>query len=145
MRARFVAIGLFLPAAVLSQQSSSQGIDAAIRRLEERWRAAQQANDTTAFRELLAPDVTFIGTSGALRDRASYIASRSGSWIPRSTQFTVDELRLRAYGTTVVVTGRETTAGAGVNATGRFTHVWARHGTAWTLVALQRTEVAPHQ
>jgi hypothetical protein len=106
-------------------------------------RAAQQANDTAAFRELLAPDVTFIGTSGTLRDRADYIATRTGSWIPRSTSFTVDELRLRTYSTAVIVTGRETSTGAGTNASARFTHVWARRDGTWTLVALQRTEIAP--
>ena len=143
MRARFVVIGVFLPATALAQQSPPLRAQAAVRQLEERWRVAQQANDTAAFRELLAPDVTFVGTSGALRDRAGYIDSRADSWIPHSAQFRVDELRLRVYGTTVIVTGRETSTGAGVNATGRFTHVWARHGSTWTLVALQRTEIAP--
>jgi uncharacterized protein (TIGR02246 family) len=145
MRARFAIISLFLPATVLSQQAPTVPIQTGIRRLEERWRAAQQANDTAAFRELLAPDVTFVGTSGTLRDRAGYIASRSGSWIPRSAQFRVDELRLRVYGNTVIVTGRETSTGPGVDASGRFTHVWARHGSTWILVALQRTAIAPSQ
>ena len=67
-----------------------------------------------------ASDVTFIGTSGTLRDRADYIASRSGSWIPKSTSFTVDELRLRTYGAVVIVTGRETSTGAGTQAKGTF-------------------------
>jgi len=143
MRARLAALALFLPATILSQQSASRGVETSIRRLEEQWRVAQQANDTMAFHELLSPGVTFIGTSGSLRDRAGYIASRAGSWIPRSAQFTVSELRIRVYGTAVVVTGRETSAGPGVAATGRFTHVWARDGNAWALVAIQRTEIAP--
>lgn len=143
MRARFAVIGLFLPATGLAQQSPTIGTQAAVRQLEERWRVAQQANDTATFRELLAPDATFVGTSGALRDRAGYINSRADSWIPRSAQFRVDELRLRVYGMTVIATGRETSTGPGVNATGRFTHVWARRGASWSLVALQRTEIAP--
>lgn len=126
-----------------SLSRSRRDVEASIRRLEERWRAAQQANDTAAFSELLAPDVTFIGTSGSLRDRADYIASRSRSWIPRATAFTVDELLLRFYGTVVIVTGRETSTGSGIAATGRFTHVWVRRNESWALVALQRTEIAP--
>jgi ketosteroid isomerase-like protein len=145
MRARFAVIGVFLPATALAQQSPTLRVEAAIRQLEQRWRVAQQANDTAAFRELLAPDVTFVGTSGALRDRAGYINSRADSWIPHSAQFRVDELRLRVYGTTVIVTGRETSTGHAFNATGRFTHVWARRGATWSLVALQRTEIAPPQ
>jgi predicted TIM-barrel fold metal-dependent hydrolase/ketosteroid isomerase-like protein len=142
MRSQLAILALVLPA-ILTAQQPSRAVEASIRRLEERWRAAQQANDTAAFRELLAPDVTFIGTSGSLRDRAGYIASRSGSWILRSTAFTVDELRLRFYGTVVIVTGRGTSTGAGTAATGRFTHVWARRNETWMLVAIQRTEIAP--
>ena len=143
MRARFAVIGMLLPAIGFAQGSPTLRAQAAVRQLEERWRVAQQANDTAAFRELLAPDVTFVGTSGALRDRAGYINSRADSWIPHAAQFRVDELRLRVYGTTVIVTGRETSIGPGVNATGRFTHVWVRRGSSWNLVALQRTEIAP--
>jgi uncharacterized protein (TIGR02246 family) len=143
MKWRLAIIALCLPAILSSQQTSSSGIDTTIRRLEDRWRAAQQANDTAAFHELLAPDVTFIGTSGSLRDRADYIASRAGSWIPRSTSFTVDELRIRSYGTVVIVTGRGTTTGAGTQASARFTDVWAHRNGTWMIVAIQRTEIAP--
>jgi uncharacterized protein (TIGR02246 family) len=142
MRLRVLLIGLSVPAALIAQQAPPRAAETTIRRLEERWRSAQQSNDTAAFRQLLAPDVTFIGTSGSLRDRAAFIASRSDSWIPRSAKFTVDELRIRDYGTTVVVTGRETTTGSGTEATGRFTHVWARRHDKWILVALHRTEIA---
>jgi ketosteroid isomerase-like protein len=143
MGLRVVVVSLVLPVAMVAQQPPSHAVDTTIRRLEERWRAAQQANDTVAFRELLAPELTVIGTSGSLRDRVGYIASRSTSWIPHSSQFSVDELHLRPYGTTVVVTGRETAAGSGPRVTARFTHVWAQRGRIWTLVAVQRTEIAP--
>ena len=143
MRLRLTVIALGFPVMVVAQQPPSSGVDTLIRRLEDRWRAAQQANDTAAFHELLAPDVTFIRTSGTLRDRADYMATRSGSWIPKSTSFTVDELRLRPYGTVVIVTGRETSTGAGTQARARFTHVWARRDATWTLVALHRTDIAP--
>lgn len=142
MRLCLAAAGLVLPAMLVAQQSPTRSVETTVRRLEEHWRAAQKSDDTAAFRKLLAPELTFIGTSGSLRDRDGYIASRAQSWIPRSARFTVDGLRLRAYGTTVTVTGRETTTGTGVAAQGRFTHVWARRGSTWVLVALQRTEIA---
>ena len=114
-----------------------------ILRLEEEWRMAQHDNDTTAFSRLLAPDLTFIGTSGSFRDRAGYVASRSGSWIRRAVSFTVTELRVRIYGATAIVTGRESTTGAGVENGGRFTHVWLQRQGKWQLVAVQRTDIAP--
>jgi len=143
MHLRLAIIGLCVPAILSAQQTTGSSVERTIRQLEDRWRVAQQTNDTAAFHQLLAPDVSFIGTSGSLRDRADYIASRAGSWIPRSTSFTVDQLRIRSYGTVVIVTGRGKTTGAGTQATARFTDVWAHRNGTWTLVAIQRTEIAP--
>jgi len=112
-------------------------------RLEDRWRVAQHENDSAALLSLLAPDVTFIGTSGSLRDRADYIASRTSSSIPRSPAYEYSELRVRVFGSVVIVTGRESTTGEGTTFQGRFTHVWAQSGDQWRLVAIQRTDIAP--
>ncbi|MFN2531863.1 MAG: nuclear transport factor 2 family protein [Pyrinomonadaceae bacterium] len=115
-----------------------------ILRLEDQWRAAQQRNDKAAFNRLLAPDLTFIGTSGSLRDKAGFIASRGTSWIPRAETYTYAEVSVRFYGGAAIVTGLGATTGAGVTARGRFTHVWARKQGKWLLVAVQRTEVIPN-
>ncbi len=110
--------------------------------LEDAWRAAQWHTDTTAFLRLLAPDVTFIGTSGSFRTRAEYIASRAGSTIPQAATFAVSEIKVRLFGGTAVVTGRATTTGPHANSA-RFTDVWVLRDSRWQLVAVQRTDVAP--
>ena len=115
---------------------------ATILRLEDDWRMAQHQNDKAALLTLLAPDVTFIGTSGSLRDRADYIASRTTSSIPRSPTYEYSELRVRVFGSVVIVTGREATTGEGTAFQGRFTHVWAQEQGRWQLVAIQRTDIA---
>jgi len=115
----------------------------AILRLEDEWKVAQRNTDTSAFRRLLAPDFTFIGTSGSLRDRAGYAGSRAGSWIPQGTTFTVTDLDIRIYGATAVVTGRENTTGLRFTGSTRFTHVWVRRQGKWQMVAAQRTAIAP--
>ncbi len=104
---------------------------------------AQRNTDTSAFARLLAPDFTFIGTSGSMRDRAGYAASRSGSWIPQGTTFTVTELHVRIYGATAVVTGRENTTGPRFTGSTRFTHVWLLRQGKWQMVAAQRTAIPP--
>jgi ketosteroid isomerase-like protein len=111
--------------------------------LEDKWRVAQHSNDVAAFLVLLSPDLTFIGTSGSLRTRSDYIASRGSSWIPRAKTYEFSELRVRVFGPVAVVTGREATTGTGVAFQGRFTHVWAEHSGEWRLVAIQRTDIAP--
>lgn len=142
MRCRVIAIILWVvPVAVLAQRPAP-AVDT-ILSLEERWRVAQQANDTAAFHALLAPDMTFIGSSGTLRDLAGYIKSRRTSWIPRASSYAIDQVRVRLYGSVAIVTGRESTTGQGTAASGRFTHVWAKRNSRWALVAVQRTEVAP--
>src|SRR5204863_5300798 len=110
--------------------------------LEEEWRSAQQHNDRAAFDRLLAPDVSFVGTSGSFRNKADYIASREKSWIPRASSYRIDGLAVRFYGDTAVVTGHEVTTGEGVAAQGRFTHVWVEREGRWRLVAIQRTEIS---
>ncbi len=123
-----------------SGQSPSQRTGE-IRDLEERWRSAQQRDDRTELDRLLAPDASFIGTSGTLRTKPDFLASRSTSMIPRAS-YRIDELAIRRYGSTVVVTGLEATDGEGRAFRGRFTHVWVRRGERWQLVAVQRTEIA---
>ncbi len=115
----------------------------AVLALEEEWRGAQMRNDTVAFHRLLAPELTFIGTSGSLRDVRGYIESRTTSWIPRASTYTITECRVRIYGSVAVVTGRGETTGVGVAATVRFTDVWVRKSDVWQMVASQRTDLSP--
>jgi ketosteroid isomerase-like protein len=114
-----------------------------ILRLEYRWREAQHQNDKDAYDQLLAADLTFIGTSGSFRDKTGFIASRKDSWIPRSETYTYSEMTVRFYGGAAIVTGREATTGTGVQFQGRFTHVWAKRNGKWLLVAIQRTGITP--
>jgi len=138
-----LVLTIFLCASgALAGQSKRPLRKAEILRLEEAWRSAQQHNDRDAFDRLLGPDVTFVGTSGSLRDKKDYVASRSASWIPRAATYTVHDLSVRFYDWVSIVTGIEETTGEGVTNKGRFTHVWARRAGRWQLVAIQRTDIA---
>ena len=122
--------------------SGAREVESQILQLEDRWRVAQHRNDEAAFMALLAPDATFIGTSGSLRDRADYIASRETSSLPRAETYEFSELHVRVFGAVAIVTGREATTGEGVAFQGRFTHVWAKTRGVWQLEAIQRTDIA---
>ena len=140
---RFVLLLLLCgwPLAVAGQRMDRR---TTILRLEDQWREAQQHNDRAAFDRLLSPELTFVGTSGSLRDKAGFIASRGTSWIPQADSYSYAEVSVRFYGSTAIVTGLGATTGAGVTARGRFTHVWAKRKGKWRLVAVQRTEVMPN-
>jgi ketosteroid isomerase-like protein len=142
-------IGAVLLCAFLTPQAIATGllgsgqVESKILGLEDKWRVAQHRNDVEAFMALLSPALTFIGTSGSLRDRSDFIASRVSSWIPRAATYECSELRVRVFGPVAVVTGREATTGDGVAFQGRFTHVWAEQAGDWRLVAIHRTDILP--
>ena len=143
-KSALLLIVLFVCSAVaLNGQTRRPTRRAQILHLEEAWRSAQQHNDKAAFDRLLAPEVSFVGTSGSLRDKAGFIASRGGSWIPRATTYTVEVVSVRFYGRVAIVTGIGETTGEGVADKARFTHVWALRQGQWQLVAIQRTDVVP--
>jgi uncharacterized protein (TIGR02246 family) len=128
------------PLGALVQAKGHRGTEG-ILQLEERWREAQHRNDRTAFGDLLAPDLSFIGTSGSLRSKNDFIRSRETSWIPRADTYAYSEMAVRFYGDSAIVTGREATTGKDVAFQARFTHVWARSKGKWRLVAIQRTNI----
>lgn len=133
---------LLAAGAPIAAASEVGQVESTIRKLEDRWRVAQHKNDAATLALLLAPDLTFIGTSGAMRDRQGYIASRASSAIPQAASYEYSELRVRVFDAVAIVTGHEATTGQGTTFQGRFTHVWALRSGEWRLVAIQRTEVA---
>ena len=139
---QLLIICLVCSSVALAGQTCPPSPKAEILRLEEAWRSAQQHNDKAEFDRLLASDVSFVGTSGNLRDKGGFLASRGGSWIPRAATYIISEVSVRFYGHVAIVTGKEETTGEGVANKGRFTHVWARSQGRWRLVAIQRTDIA---
>ena len=128
--------------ALLGNATDDSEAQRALFQLEDQWRVAQHKNDKPTMEALLSADVTFIGTSGSMRGRADFLASRSTSALPRALTYEYADVLVRLYGSVAVVTGRESTTGAGTTFQARFTHVWAARGGAWQLVAIQRTDVA---
>jgi ketosteroid isomerase-like protein len=137
-----MTLALVASLALLGSSAAPSGFERAILALEERWRVAQHENDSRTMEALLSADLTFVGTSGSLRSRADFLASRRTSALPRALTYEYSDLRVRRYGMVAIVTGGEATTGEGTAFQGRFTHVWARQGGRWQLVAVQRTDVA---
>jgi len=105
-----VVSALLTTAAIATEATGAAQVESQILALEDKWRVAQHKNDVAAFKDLLSPDLTFIGTSGSLRNRSDYIASRSSSVLPRAKTYEYSELRVRVFGPVAIVTG----AGKGI-------------------------------
>src|SRR5262249_33729359 len=126
-----------------------------IRELEAQLSQAVVAGDRAFFEHVLADDFTHTSHSGQFKTRAEWMAetkveNRPGTPQPGRTvyeAFDVDDLAVRLYGETPVVTGRttpkgRTAKGEPMRGRYRFLRVWVKRGGRWQAVAFQGTRIA---
>lgn len=101
-------------------------------------------SDPAALGRILADDITLISASGILRTKAEALARVKANKV---TACVNDMLKVRTYGDTVVVTGRNTATGVDA-ATGPFTKdqvMWTdtfvRRDGRWQCVATQSSPI----
>ncbi len=124
-----------------------QGTEQQIRDLEGQINGAVVSGDLRVFERLLAEDFTHTNQSGVFRTRDQWLANHKPGQSPY-TAYDVDELKIRVYGETAVVTARITPKGRtskGQPITGRYRYlrVWAKRDGEWRVVAFQGTRIAP--
>jgi ketosteroid isomerase-like protein len=135
-----VGLGSEQPAAVKEAEQQ-------IRDLEGRINAAVVSGDLHVFEQLLADDFTHTNQSGVFRTKAQWLANHKPGQSPY-VAYDVDELKIRVYGDTAVVTARTTPRGQdsrGKPITGqyRYLRVWAKRDGKWRAVAFQGTRITP--
>jgi uncharacterized protein (TIGR02246 family) len=118
-----------------------------IRDFEEQINAAVVSGDLHVFEQLLADDFTHTNQAGIFRTGAQWLANHKPGQSPY-TRYDVDELKIRVYGDTAVVTARTTPKGQdsrGRPITGqyRYLRVWAKRDGKWRAVAFQGTRISP--
>lgn len=107
-------------------------------RFEHEWASAVQRTDMAALRQIIADD--YIGTtaSGGIQNREEYLGDFT-SGDRRTFTLTTDDLRIKVYGETAVMTHGGTATGEykGTPTSGayRWTHVAIRRGGRWQAVA----------
>jgi ketosteroid isomerase-like protein len=126
-----------------------------VRELEAQLSRAVVRGDRSLYERVLAADFTHTSHSGKFKTRAEWMAedkveNRQGKPQAGKTTyeaFDVDDLAVRIYGETAVVTGRSTPKGR--NAKGepmrgqyRFLRVWVQRDGRWQAVAFQGTRIA---
>ncbi len=116
-----------------------------VRQLENELIEAQMRGDTTVFGRILADDFTGTNAFGTVANKAEVLnLYRTGS-IKRES-VSLDDVNVRVYGDTAVVTGRATLKGqfTGQDTTGKFryTRVYVKRNGRWQVVAWQATRIA---
>jgi hypothetical protein len=126
----------------------------AVRDLEVQFAQAVVRGDRAFFERVLADDFTHTSHSGAFKTRAQWLGEAKTSdraeaqaAATRYEAMEVDDLAVRVYGGTAVVTGRTTPKGQtakGQPITGRyrFLRVWVQRQGRWQAVAFQGTRIA---
>jgi ketosteroid isomerase-like protein len=124
-----------------------QGAVQQIRDLEGQINAAVVAGDLHVFERLLADDFTRTNQSGIFRTKAEWLANHKLGQSPYDV-YEVDDLKIRVYGDTAVVTARTTPRGRDpkgnpISGQYRYLRVWAKRDGRWRAVAFQGTRIAP--
>jgi ketosteroid isomerase-like protein len=152
-----VAAGLavFTIGSASSQEERTIPPEREVRELEAQLNRAIVAGDRGFFERVLAPEFTHTSHTGNFKTRAEWMAESkfaSAKDEPKTGKtsyvvFDVDDLAVRIYGETAVVTGRSTPKGR--NAKGeplrgqyRFLRVWVKQQGQWQVVAFEGTRIA---
>ncbi len=110
------------------------------------WADAQVKGDLAALDKLFAEDLIVTSGSGALRDKKGELADAKPDPDFKTYFFNTEDLRVKIYGKTAVVTGhakwRTAYKGKDSDNERRFTCVYVRRDGRWQMVALQVTRIA---
>jgi ketosteroid isomerase-like protein len=142
---------LVLTVAILAQTSAQQTSESAkhaeqeLITLENEWAEAWIKSDVAFFERIIADDYTWTAPWGDVWTKAQDLALvKSRETVIKS--WALADMKVRVYGDTAVVTGRntikETYKGEDVSGQNRWTHTWVKRAGRWQCVAAHSSEIA---
>jgi ketosteroid isomerase-like protein len=142
----FVVLPLFIPMYVtVAQQKQRSSPENELIRIEQTLAKAWVDRDRASIEKILAPEWSVTDGRGQVlsRDAVMRDAFDSGSRVVEFMQ--IDDVRVRLYGSTAVVTGRTNASGRvdgrQVKTRLRFTDVFVKTSTGWRAVASHASEI----
>ena len=147
MRHRWTILMLLLLSAALpvltqsKQKANGPGrVEAELMQLERDIGKANVERDKAFFQRVEAEEFIFTDSAGGITTKAEDVASLDtppGEF--KLVSYDVDEMKVRVYGKTAVVTGRTITVSRGkdrdITGKTRFTDVFVKRGGRWLIVA----------
>ena len=120
---------------------------ARLKQIQQELAAAWLARDRATIERLIAPDWAVTHVAGQRLTRADVFRDMFESDATRMESTTVDDIDVRLFGDTAVVTGRThasgSQSGAPFDVRLRFTDVFVRRSDQWQAVASHATLIAP--
>jgi ketosteroid isomerase-like protein len=140
MRSILVVVALLLATAPVALGQKSGRVEQELLRANQEYDEALVRGDASALDRIYADEFVYTTPDGEVRDKAQQLAfTKSGDLkleFGRS-----DDVRVRAYGNTAVMTGRFTARGSfggrSIDIRERYTAVWVKRRGRWQLVAEQ--------
>lgn len=110
-----------------------------VRRLEREWLDAYERRDLEAMNRIVADDFIITFPNGETQTKAQVISSLKGAAAGPSPKFYTEDVRSRAYGDTVILTGRVVAEwerdGKKVKEQSRYTDTYVRRRGRWEVAA----------
>ena len=113
---------------------------AEVRALEREWLDAYEKRDAKAMERIVADDFTIFFPDGSMQSKADILAMLVRGAGKPGPSFTTEDVRARAYGDTVILTGRVITQRQSADGTksrsaSRYTDTYVRRNGQWQVVA----------
>ena len=117
-----------------------------IENLESQWRTGVMQNDVATANRLLADDYLGINPNGTLETKADALAQRRSGTVKIST-IDPDNVKVRVYGDTAVVTSRVDVVGhdgeRDISGRYHYTRVYNRRAGEWKIVSFEASRIPP--
>jgi ketosteroid isomerase-like protein len=137
-------IAVAVPGSRAAQPAASE---AELRALEEKLARAWVEKDRPFIEGLLAADWSVTDATGQVLTKDQVLAQTFASADRTIDSMTIDDVRVRLFGSMAVVTGRTRATGSYRGQTGsavlRFTDVFVQRDGRWQIVASHGSSVAP--
>lgn len=115
-----------------------------IENLEMQWRQAIITNNVTQMDHLLADDYVGISANGTVETKPQELAQRRAGTV-KISQLDLNDLKVRVYGDTAVVTSRATLEGtngqSNIGGNYRYTRVYNRRLGQWKIVSFEASRM----
>ena len=142
---RTIALCLVL---LVSASAFAAETDADLLALDASWNELRLKPDVEGLERILADDWMLTHSDGRVQHKADYLDELRTS-TRRNQGIGNEDVRVRRYGDTMVVTGTSVQSGIsnGQPWSGRFrfTRVWVKRDGAWTMVSSHSSRITPPQ
>ncbi len=137
-------VALAVPTPAFLPKREARAVHKQIETLEMEWRQAQVDNNIPVIDHLLADDYVGISANGTIESKSQTIAQRKAGTI-RITQLELDDLKVRLYGDTAVVTSKAELQGVNgqsdISGKYRYTRVYNRRLGQWKIVSFEASRI----